>query len=246
MPFSYFGAKHGVAKVYPFPRYPTIVEPFAGAAGYACFHQRRTAGRYQLILNDLDPLVTDTWHRLQQTEPADLDAVDASLTDERTDDMLLKGLSGGHDWRPESRKITSRMRRDWPFVRRRIEATLPHIRDASVSNGDYRDLPDIEATWFIDPPYETHRDHPNSEHDVHGGARRGGNAYRHNNRQIDYDELADWCQTRQGQVIVCEQSPAAWLPFTPIVSQSNASQWTESKTELVWCSDQQQLSMFDT
>ncbi|MGP8214417.1 MAG: hypothetical protein ACLQQ4_02520 [Bacteroidia bacterium] len=73
----------------------------------------------------------------------------------------------------------------------------PEIRHWNVVHGDYRNLPDIEATWFIDAPYQN-----------------GGKYYRHN--QIDYEELAKWCQSRKGQVIVCENTKATWLPFKPL------------------------------
>ena len=52
------------------------------------------------------------------------------------------------------------------------------------------------ATWFIDPPYQN-----------------AGKHYRFGSSQLDYPALAAWCQTREGQVIVCEQGGATWLPF---------------------------------
>lgn len=33
---------------------------------------------------------------------------------------------------------------------------------------------------------------------------------------IDYVELADWCKSRNGEIIVCENSKADWLDFVPI------------------------------
>ena len=62
--------------------------------------------------------------------------------------------------------------------------------------GDYRQAPDIEATWFIDPPYQ------------HVPGR-----YHHGPETIDYDELAEWAMSRRGQVIVCEGPDGDWLPF---------------------------------
>ena len=41
MPFAYYGAKHELARKYPRPRYPLIIEPFAGAAGYSCHWAHR-------------------------------------------------------------------------------------------------------------------------------------------------------------------------------------------------------------
>jgi len=35
--FSYYGSKSKLAQHYPTPKYDTIVEPFAGAAGYSLY-----------------------------------------------------------------------------------------------------------------------------------------------------------------------------------------------------------------
>jgi len=51
----------------------------------------------------------------------------------------------------------------------------------------YETAPDIEATWFIDPPYQ-----------------KMGRHYVHSLSVDQYGSLATWCQSRQGQVIVCE------------------------------------------
>ena len=63
--------------------------------------------------------------------------------------------------------------------------------------GDYSSAPCIEATWFIDPPYQN-------------GA---GSGYRFGTRHIDYGMLAGWVLERTGQVICCEGAGADWLPF---------------------------------
>jgi hypothetical protein len=36
------------------------------------------------------------------------------------------------------------------------------------------------------------------------------------NKDIDYKNLAEWCKNRNGQIIVCENSKADWLPFQNI------------------------------
>ena len=76
-----------------------------------------------------------------------------------------------------------------------------------VRLGDYRSAPDLEATWFVDPPYQPTR-----------GMKTGqglGYAPGCTSRELDYGELAEWCRSRRGQVIVCEQEGADWLPFRP-------------------------------
>jgi hypothetical protein len=83
------------------------------------------------------------------------------------------------------------------FALKRIAKILPDIKHWETQFGDYKNLPDVESTWFIDPPYQF-----------------GGEHYAVND--IDYSELADWCKIRKGQVIVCENTKTDWLPFTAL------------------------------
>ena len=242
MPFAYYGAKHGLARKYPRPRYPLIIEPFAGAAGYSC-HWATSA--HHVVLADLDPAVVRLWQRVQQMDGQRLDRLTAQVTSgEATHDPLILGSGGSVSLRRalsgegSPMAVTPRMRTDWPQVRRRIEGSLPLIRRWDIGVSDYRDLVDVEATWFIDPPYQ-----PNVAYRSDSG---GGDGYRYSAEALDYDELADWCRSRRGQVIVCEQSPAAWLPFTPIARQANTGNGgsVTVRTEVVWFNDQQQLDLF--
>jgi hypothetical protein len=82
--------------------------------------------------------------------------------------------------------------------RKLLEAVIPRVQHWQIVEGDYRDLRPVQATWFIDPPY----------------ANEAGARYRH--ASLDYDELAGWVMSRPGQVIVCENVGADWLPFEPL------------------------------
>jgi hypothetical protein len=66
---------------------------------------------------------------------------------------------------------------------------------------------------------------------------KAGNKYRL--REIDYEHLGLWAQVREGQVIVCEQSPASWLPFSPLKSISGVGRRSDGSqsrsTEVIWC-----------
>jgi site-specific DNA-adenine methylase len=84
--------------------------------------------------------------------------------------------------------------------------------------GDYHDIPNQEATWFIDPPYQGN----------------GGKYYKHGNQNFDYNELAEWSKQRQGQVIVCENSEANWLPFRPLKQLQGQRHKT---VEVIWEKD---------
>ena len=73
-------------------------------------------------------------------------------------------------------------------VRQTIAAQVDRIRHWQVFNCSYENLPFFgEATWFIDPPYQNQGKH-----------------YRHGPGDVDFPMLGDWCLTRLGQVIVCE------------------------------------------
>jgi len=57
--FSFFGGKWTLSTRYPAPAYPTIVEPFAGSAGYST----RFADR-DVILVEREPVVASLWRWL--------------------------------------------------------------------------------------------------------------------------------------------------------------------------------------
>jgi hypothetical protein len=206
--FTYYGGKHRAAKHYPPPAYDVIVEPFAGAAGYSVNHHKR-----QVILCDLDPTLTETWRYLIGATPQEILALPDLEPDQTTLDLDVP-LGARHliGWwlnkgsaQPKLRPST--FMRDHPAggpywgqrIRERIAAQVPAIRHWIVVDGDYSTLPDLHATWFIDPPYQ-----------------RAGKFYRHGSADIDYIALADWCRSRPGQQIVCEADDADWLPFTPL------------------------------
>lgn len=80
----------------------------------------------------------------------------------------------------------------------------------------YKCLGNIEATWFIDPPYQN-----------------GGDGYYINNKHINYDDLSKWCMSRDGQVIVCESTRANWLPFYPM-KKLQPSSGKSNYVEAIW------------
>lgn len=235
MPFAYYGAKHGLAHRYPPPAHRTVIEPFAGSAGYSVHH---AATIDRVVLYDIDPQLVALWHELQTMTAADVDRIGAQVQLGGTfTHPLLAGMAGGSQMAAtlagKSRAVTPRMVADWPRVRRRIMAALPHIRRWEIHHGTYADAPDIDATWFVDPPYQpllTYTSTSNS-----GAA----NGYRFGT--IDYDHIAAWCRTRHGLVIVCEQSPAAWLPFAPLARHTGAA----VRTEVIWRNDAEQPALFD-
>lgn len=202
MPFSYLGAKHRFARYYPAPAHDTIVEPFAGAAGYAVFW----AYGHTVRLYDSDPNVIALWRTLQSSSALDvLDDAEAQLATRDRISNPFAYMSGGglYRVRPGGSATKTKVMTDmWPGVRRRIEAALPRIATWHVEQSDWADVPVEEATWFVDPPYQSDQ-------------QSAGNRYGagHMAKGIDYAALGDWCRALPGQAIVCEQHPAEWLPF---------------------------------
>lgn len=201
MPFTYFGSKHGLARYYPPPRYPTIVEPFAGAAGYACRH---TPGHH-VVLRDASPFIIAIWDEIRDDPENFIRARSAEMrsgTVRHPVPIMLGTISPQIVRGAATRKVTTMMRRNWPPTARRIARVGPHAKTWDIAVGDYTQAPDIEATWFIDPPYVPQ-------------ATSAGNMYEQQSSGIDYAALAEWCRSRKGQVIVCEAFGADWLPFRP-------------------------------
>lgn len=219
--FSYYGAKTNIAHRYPRPIHGKIIEPFAGSARYALRYFEK-----DVLLIDLDPAIIAMWHFLQKSVPADIFDLHIPATGQSVDDItyscpgekLLVGFIigyGNHSARKTRSEKYLVSRPNWiGNNKKRIADNLFKIKHWDIRIGDYKDIPDQEATWFIDPPYY-----------------KGGWRYRYN--KIDYGHLAGWCMQRSGQVIVCEQEPADWLPFIPFVKHKGAKGMC---SEVVWYS----------
>ena len=105
----------------------------------------------------------------------------------------------------------------WSAKRRRLLAELvPKISHWEVMNNVYWNAPDIPATWFVDPPYNNN----------------AGKAYKHGQQGIYYGHLGSWCRSRKGQVIVCENAGADWLPFMPF--RKIAGTRNKNSSEVIW------------
>jgi hypothetical protein len=191
--FYYFGRKGRLAPHYPDPAFSVIIEPFAGSMAYS-FHHRPILA----IGIEADPRVVTMWERVVARSACEILTLPEPVIGERVTDRWAMMAAGSHGTaKAESYLWTERMARDFRKQRRMAAAGVEYARaNIDYQAGDYRDAPDIAATWFIDPPYQ----HVN----------RG---YRH---RIDYAELAEWVLARRGQVIVCEQQGADWLPFRPL------------------------------
>lgn len=206
--FSFFGSKWRIAPKYPTPMHDIIIEPFAGSAGYSLRHPY-----LQVRLYESDPTIASLWQYLIEVKeseilslPMDISKGVDSLNICKDAKILIgfwlnKGVS--HPCKTPSAwmRKPEYARQFWgEIIRHRIASQLARIRHWKVFNLSYEHAPNCSSvTWFIDPPYS-------------GDA---GRAYRHN--VIDYNSLSAWCRSREGQIIVCENAGAEWLPFIPLM-----------------------------
>ena len=228
--FSYYGSKSKIVDMYPTPKFDKIIEPFAGSARYSLrFWQK------DILLVDKYQMIVDVWHYLQNASPNDIlklpqintgdNILNYNLSKDEFNFVILllqQGTIGGtkaYEWGVKNYKQSLE----------RISRNLFKIKHWTIKQGDYIDIENQNATWFVDAPYEF-----------------GGHKYKHSNKHIDFMQLKNFCNTRNGQVIVCENTKATWMSFKPLKQM----QGIKFKTiEAIWSNqptnyDYQVLSLF--
>lgn len=214
--FCFFGGKWRLAPYYPPPEHKVIVEPFAGAAGYSTRH-----AHHKVMLYDVDPILVGVWDYIIRTKSAEIMKLPVKLkhVDEVKACQEAKWLIGfwldKGNTRPAYRPSPRMCKTDTPMrawahrpkshwgveIRERIAAQVDLVKHWKVKQAAFLDVPDREATWYVDPPYQT-----------------AGTAYRFGSKQIQYEALAEFVKSRSGFVIACENDGAKWLPFSPFMS----------------------------
>ena len=208
--FSYYGSKWRAVPRYPKPQLETIIEPFAGSAGYSLRYPDR-----RVILCERDPLIAALWRYLIAAKPEEIRTLPLIEPDQTVDDLDIipeaKSLIGfwlnkgtAQPRRSPSAWFRSGIRPNsfWgQTVRERVARDVDKIKHWQIIEGDYINTPKLAATWFIDPPYQS-----------------AGKHYKHNSKAIDYQQLSNWCRSLSGQVMVCENTGADWLPFIHLAS----------------------------
>lgn len=194
--FYYYGRKKQIVRHYPPPQYDVIVEPFAGAAAYSLYHNPIVS---RVILIEKDVKVAAIWKWLiYEATAKDIQALPDLKPGERSTEFLhIIHAATKMAFAFKRIKVTPVLARNWEISRRVFAKHLPDIKHWEIVCGDYTEAPDIEATWFIDPPY---RGEP-------------GMGYRHSSAKMDYAALAKWVQSRKGDTICCEGAGADYLPF---------------------------------
>lgn len=225
--FSYYGSKSKIVDYYPPPKHGKIIEPFAGSARYSLKWFDR-----DVLLVDKWEVIIKIWHYLQAASPKDIMSLPELKYKESIEncnlsecERLLMGFMVARGV-ASPQKIVQKFS-DIRLSKKQIAANLFKIRHWNIVHGDYQGVENQEAVYFIDPPYMS-----------------GGEHY--HEKGIDYKGLSEWCQSRQGQVIVCENTKAHWLPFRPVVDFAGA--YTET-TEAIWTNyrthyDAEQLELF--
>jgi hypothetical protein len=164
-------------------------------------------------LYDKDPIICAIWHYLIGVSPEEIRKLPLIFNhiDELEVPQEVKWLLGF--WANRATVNPSKSPSKWmrqlgqqqtgvywsAEIRERLARQVDFIRHWTVAQCSYEQIPDQAATWFIDAPYDS----------------RAGEYYRYGRKDIDYKHLGEWCQSRSGQVIVCEQVGATWLDFRP-------------------------------
>jgi site-specific DNA-adenine methylase len=229
--FPYVGSKWTSAPHYGVPIHAVVVEPFAGSASYSVRHDAKRA-----VLVERFYKVAELWRYLIAATPddirnlpidfdsvADLDVPDGAkyligfwISKGDAEPRLTRGVWARQYRHSAHATVWNEASRD------RVASQVDAIKDWQVIEGDFTGAPDIEATWFIDPPYQV----------------RGRTCYGH--WKVDYADLATWCRSRRGQVIACEGQGADWLPFRFLrnARATNGCHRAGNLNEFVWSPQQ--------
>ncbi len=226
--FSYYGSKSKIVQYYPSPTCDKIIEPFAGSARYSFRYWEK-----DILLVDKYKVIVDIWHYLQRTSEKDilglpkLDKVGQDLRDFNLSEveknfmgyLVCSGTGTPNNILTKNRIETKKSKTTVENQLIKIAKELYKIKHWKIVLGSYEDLENENATWFIDPPYEY-----------------GGHSYKESNKNLDFNSLANYCKSRIGQVIVCENTKATWLDFKEFVSRcdNSANAHGNKTTEAIW------------
>jgi hypothetical protein len=234
--FSYYGSKSKIIHWYPRPAYNKIIEPFAGSAQYSLKYWDK-----EILLIDKYDVIVSIWKWLQQCSENDIlklpllkQGMDIrQLLLSREELLFLSFLTNVGTKSPvwKVSPYAGKQFEQYGANRyKKIASNLYKIRHWKITHSSYEKIQNQEATWFVDAPYYY-----------------GGQYYRYNSKKIDYKHLAAWVQSRKGQVLVCENEKADWLPFKPMHPFKGQSNRTS--IECIWSNrtsvyDYMQINLF--
>ena len=233
--WSYYGSKSKIVDLYPPPKFKRIIEPFAGSARYSLKYWKN-----DVLLMDKYSVIVDIWQWLQTCSKSDIlkfpkfkkgeDIRNFGLSEIEV--KFLGFLVAGQGAASPQYVVSKfgEFEHGNQNVYKRVAENLHKIKHWAIQLGTYDEIPNFEATWFIDPPYQF-----------------GGEYYRYSNKQLDFNHLGRWCEQRNGQVIVCENTKADWLPFKQMQKIQGTS--NTNTVEAIWSNhitnyDNEQMSLF--
>ena len=203
--FYYYGRKERIFSLYPEPKHNTIIEPFAGSAAYSMNYSDRN-----VILIEKDVRIANLWKYLVGVHSEEILSLPLVEKGESLNSDKFSHLNDNqksiiglflNPGSAQPKKSPGSFCAWTEKNRLKLSNDVMKVKHWEIINGDYKDIENIEATWFIDPPYQGN----------------GGKYYKHGNKNFDYDSLRNWSLERHGQVIVCENSEANWMDFKPLV-----------------------------
>lgn len=207
--------KKQIAKHYPAPNFDTIIEPFAGAAAYSLFQNN---WKKRIILLEKDPKVAEIWKWLIHSATVEeiKKLPDLKVGEKSSEFLHIIHAATKMAFHFKTIKVTPVLERNWEISRRVFAENLYKVKHWEIICDDYTAAPDVEATWFIDPPY---KDSP-------------GLGYKFSSKFIDYNALANWALDRKGEIIFCEGEFGDYLPFKPLLELKGVA--GKSSKELIY------------
>ena len=229
--FYYYGRKKQLAKHYPSPNCDTIAEPFAGAVAYSMYENN---WKKNVILIEKDSKVFAIWDWLinSASEEEIKNLPHLKIGEKSSEFLHIIHVATKMAFYFKTIKVTAVLERNWEISRRVMSENLHKVKHRQIFNSGYFLTPDIEATWFIDPPYKG----------------EAGLGYKHSSKMLDYESLANWALSRKGEVIFCEGKEGDYLPFKPLVDLKGVA-GKVSKEVIYYRSDivkERQMELFDT
>lgn len=228
--FKWFGSKWLSSRLLPAPLHSTVVEPYAGGAGYALRHAEK-----RVVLWDDDPNLQILWPWLIQAKESDIREIPINVPEET--DIRTLGLSLGQAMLMKHWQRTNNCGDCWTVspwgnkpgqwtanTRARVASEVESIAHWEFAKPDWTHE---NTTYLIDPPYLYNY------------------RYRTGLKPFSHTTLANNVSSipTSSQVIVCEaicpktQSVPNYLPFTffgeRITSRRKANENHHSK-ELIY------------
>jgi hypothetical protein len=199
--FYYYGRKKQIAKWYPEPMFDTIIEPFAGSAAYSLYNDN---WKKDVILIEKDERVANIWKWLiKKATPKEILEMPILKIGDYTSEFfhIIHAVTKQAFWY-KTIKVTPVLARNWGISKRYMAENIHKIKHWKLITDDYSVAPDVEATWFIDPPYQY----------------KSGMGYNHGSQVLDYKAVSKWTKHLKGQIIFCEGGEAKYLPFKPLLT----------------------------